>query len=78
MFFAAGLGFSEAKAVRPRNAFSSQEIPFGFGWFIDFFFILTEILKQPTMFLLVLQECLEGKNPHQLCSKCPSNERSLP
>lgn len=34
MFFAAGLGFSKAKAVRLRNAISSHEIPFGFGWFI--------------------------------------------
>lgn len=78
MFFAAGLGFSEVKAVRLRNAFSSHEIPFGFGWFIIFLFLLSEILKQPTMFLLVLQECLEGKKLHQMCAKSPSNERSPP
>lgn len=34
----AGLGFSEAKAVRLRNGLSSHEIPFGFGWLIIFIF----------------------------------------
>lgn len=73
MFFAAGLAFSEAKAVRLRNTLSSHEIPFGFGGF-KIFFLLSEILKQPTMFLLVLQEW--GKKTHQLCAKSPSTERS--
>lgn len=37
MFFSAGLGFSEEKAVKLRNALSSCEIPFGFSWFITCF-----------------------------------------
>lgn len=34
VFFAESLEFSEEKAVKLRNAFSSREIPFGFSCFI--------------------------------------------
>ena len=34
MFFAESLEFSEERAVKLRNAFSSREIPFGFSCFI--------------------------------------------
>jgi len=70
MFFAESLEFSEEKAVKLRNAFSSRENPFGFSCFI----ICVQKKKkkrrikkqkgnknQPTAFRLVLLECLEGK-----------------
>lgn len=78
MFLAAGLGFSEEKAVKLRNALTSHEIPFGFSWFIICLKKKSKMENQPTTFPLVLLEYLGGKTPHQLCDKALNSERSLP
>lgn len=79
MFFAAGLGFSEEKAVKLRNAFSSREIPFGFSWFIICLKKKkkSKIENQPTTFPLVLLEFVGGGGtPHRLCAKALNSQRS--
>lgn len=78
MFFAAGLGFSEEKAVKLRNAFSSCEIPFGFSWFI---ICLKKRVKQktnPQHFPWCCWSAWGKKNTTNCVPKPPTATEALP